>query len=148
MDIKIEGFVETDANYMRTALNLRYEIFTEEFKIDKYYEFDGLDKDATHYLLFVDMLPVGVARWRRVNNELFIDRFGIRKNYRSKGFAFLFLKYIVDELIPSKLPIYLLGFPANKNFHDFVGFTEIVEEMEQEGKTFIKLKYLHKETYG
>jgi predicted GNAT family N-acyltransferase len=148
MDIKIEGFVETNANYMRTALNLRYEIFTEEFKIDKYYEFDGLDKDATHYLMFVDMLPVGVARWRKVNNELFIDRFGIHTNYRNKGFAFLFLKYIINELLPSKLPIYLLGFPGNKNFHDFVGFTEIVEEMEQGGITFIKLKYHYKETYG
>ncbi len=148
MDIKIEGFVETNANYMRTALNLRYEIFTEEFKIDKYYEFDGLDKNATHYLMFVDMLPVGVARWRKVNNELFIDRFGIQKNYRSKGLAFLFLKFIIEELLPSKLPVYLLGFPGNKNFYDFVGFTEIVEEMEQGGITFIKLKYHHKETYG
>ncbi len=148
MDIKIEGFVETNANYMRTALNLRYEIFTEEFKIDKYYEFDGLDKNATHYLMFVDMIPVGVARWRKVNNELFIDRFGIHKNYRNKGFAFMFLKFIIEELFPSKLPVYLLGFPGNKNFHDFVGFTEIVEEMEQGGITFIKLKYHHKETYG
>ncbi len=148
MDIKLEGFVESNSNYMRTALNLRYEIFTEEFGIDKYYEFDGLDKDATHYLLFVDMLPVGVARWRKVQQELFIDRFGIQKQYRSKGFAFLFLKYIVSELIPSKLPIYFLGFPTNQKFHDFVGFTEIVEEMEQGGVNFIKLKYNYKETYG
>lgn len=148
MDIKIEGFTEQSSNYMRTALNLRYDIFTEEFGIDKYYEFDGLDKDATHYLMFVDMLPVGVARWRKVHNELFIDRFGIHKNYRNKGFAFLFLKYIVSELVPSKLPIYLLGFQNIIKFYEFVGFTEIVEEMEQDGLTFIKLKYNYKESYG
>ncbi len=148
MDIKIEGFVESNTGYMRTALNLRYEIFTEEFKIDKYYEFDGLDKDATHYLLFVDMLPVGVARWRRVNNEIFIDRFGVHKDFRNQGFAFVFLKYIISEVIPSKLSVYLLGFPRNKKFYDFIGFSETVEEIEQGGISFIKLKYNHKEAYG
>ena len=148
MDIKLEGFVESNTNYMRTALNLRYEIFTNEFKIDKFYEFDGLDSDATHYLLFVDMLPVGVARWRRVSDYLFIDRFAIAKNYRSRGFALLFIKYIIYELHPSKLPIYLLGFPKYKAFYDFIGFNEIIEEIEQGGLMLQKLKYNHKETYG
>lgn len=148
MDIKIEGFVESNAKYMRTALNLRYEIFTEEFKIDKYYEFDGLDKEATHYLMFVDMIPIGVARWRKLNNELFIDRFGIYKNYRNKGFAFLFLKFIIEELIPSKFAITLLGLPANQKFYDFVGFTEVIEEIQQGEHHFIKLKYHYTETYG
>ena len=148
MDIKLEGFIESNENYMRTALNLRYEIFTEEFGIDKYYEFDGLDKEATHYLMFVDMLPVGVARWRKLDSGLYIDRFGIHKNYRNKGFAFLFIKYIVEELLPARRDIFLLGFPKNKVFYDFVGFTEIAEEIEQGGVEFIKLKYHHKEAYG
>ena len=148
MDIKLEGFVESNANYMRTALNLRYEIFTEEFGIDKYYEFDGLDKDATHYLMFVDMLPVGVARWRKVDNVLYIDRFGIQKNYRNKGFAFLFIKFIIEELLPAHKDIFLLGFPRNKVFYEFVGFTEIAEEIEQDDISFVKLKYHHKEAYG
>jgi len=141
MDIKIEAFGENNSNYMRAALNLRFEIYTEELKIDKFREFDGLDKDATHYLLFVDMLPVGVCRWRREQDHLIIDRFGIKKNSRGNGYGFLLLKYVINELALSKSDIQILAVRESIPFLNVIGFKDIVEEIGYDDIELLKLLF-------
>ncbi len=139
MDLKIEVFSQKNAKYMRTALNLRFEIYTEDLNIDKFQEFDGLDDQATHYLIFVDMLPVGVCRWRKVQNNIIIDRFGIKKEYRGKGYGFLFLKYVIDEVVVSKFDIQILSVEKSIPFLNVLGFKEIVEEIDLAGIKLVKL---------
>jgi predicted GNAT family N-acyltransferase len=141
MDLKIEAFGENNSNYMRAALNLRFEIYTEELKIDKFREFDGLDKDATHYLLFVDMLPVGVCRWRREQDHLIIDRFGIKKNSRGNGYGFLLLKYVINELALSKSDIQILAVRECIPFLNVIGFKDIVEEIGYDDIELLKLLF-------
>ena len=139
MDLKIEVFNSKNTKFLQTSLNLRYEIYTDELKIDKFQEFDGLDDNATHYIIFIDMMPVGIARWRKLEDYILIDRFGIKKEYRGKGYGFLLLKYIVDEISISKFDIQLLTLENESAFIDIIGFTKIVEEIELSGLKMLKL---------
>jgi len=141
MDIKIEAFGENSGNYMRAALNLRFQIYTEELNIDKFREFDGLDKEATHYLLFVDMLPVGVCRWRKEQDHIIIDRFGIKKNNRGNGYGFLLLKFVINELVQSKSEIQILAVRESIPFLNVIGFKDIVEEIGYDDIELVKLLF-------
>jgi len=141
MEIKIETFGETSGNYMRTALNVRFEIYTKELNIDKFNEFDGLDKESTHYLLFYDMVAAGVCRWRKVEDYIYIDRFGIKKEFREKGLAVLLLKYVVNELIPSKREIQILSIKNSIPFFNLNGFNKIIEEIDLSGTELVKILF-------
>lgn len=141
MDIKIEAFGEANSNYMRAALNVRFQIYTEELGIDKFREFDGLDQNATHYLLFVDMLPVGVCRWRKEQKHIIIDRFAIKKSYRGNGYGFLLLKFVINELAPSKTQIQILAVRESLPFLNVIGFKDVVEEIGYDDVELLKLIY-------
>lgn len=136
MNIIIEAFTDNRGNYLRTALNIRFDIYTDELNIDKFREFDGLDKKATHYLIFIDKMPAGVCRWRKEKDYILIDRFGIKKEYRGNGYGVLLLKYVVNELTQSKKEIQILATEESVSFFNFLGFNKVVDELEVSGKKF------------
>lgn len=98
MDIKIEGFYIENSEYYQMTLNLRKEIFVDEFGFDKHLEFDGKDDTATHYIVLFDGKPVGCARWIEYSDKLRIDRIGILKNYRKWGLGLILIKFIKNEI--------------------------------------------------
>jgi predicted GNAT family N-acyltransferase len=102
MDIKIEGFYIDKPEYFKMCLDLRYEIFVEELGFEKHLEFDGNDKNATHYLVMVDARAVGCARLLEDYEKIRIDRFGIHKAFRGSGLALLLFKFIKKEIIVVK----------------------------------------------
>lgn len=141
MDIKIEAFGDNIENYMQTALNVRFNIYSEELNIDKFSEFDGLDKESTHYLLYADMMPAGVCRWRKEESHILIDRFGIKKEYRGKGYGVLLLKYVVNELLPSKKEVQILAIDNSVSFLNLLGFKKVVEQLEVSNIKLVKLLF-------
>ncbi len=147
MDIKIEAFGDGNQSYMRTALNVRFNIFTEELGIDKFTEFDGLDNKATHYLMFVDMNPVGVCRWRKDEDNIIIDRFGIKKEYRGNGYGFLLFKYVLNELVSSKMKIKIVTTKKSIPFFNFLGIKKNVEELDFSEKNFVKFSFEQSSRY-
>ncbi len=47
---------------------IRYEVFVMEQNVSSDSEMEGLDSQATHYLLMVDNHPVGTTRVRLIND--------------------------------------------------------------------------------
>lgn len=141
MDIKIEAFGGDNSQYLQSALNIRFEIYTQELNVNKFTEFDGLDNDSTHYLIFYDMIPAGICRWRKVEDYIYIDRFGIKKEFRNKGLAVLLLKHVVNELILSKKDIILLTTNNSFTFLKLLGFFKIVDVIKLSEIEFFKLQY-------
>lgn len=107
MNIYISTF-NYEEELFKTASDLRHKIFVDEFKNDKFLEFDTFDLEAIHYVLFFNNLPVGVARAAIVDDKYTIDRFGILKQYRSKGFGTLLLRFITTDLIHANKDIIVL----------------------------------------
>jgi len=87
------------------------------------------------------MIPAGVCRWRRVDDYIYIDRFGIKKEFRGKGLAVLLLKYVVEELIPSKKEILIITPNSNFSFLRLNGFFNVQDAFKISGIEYYKLKY-------
>jgi predicted GNAT family N-acyltransferase len=116
MDIKIEGFYVESVDFYQMTLDIRKEVFVDEFGFDKHLEFDGKDSIATHYIVLFDGKAVGCARWINDESKLRIDRFGILKSYRAWGLGLLLIKFIKHELVAVKKKIELLSTSDNVVF--------------------------------
>ena len=124
MDIKVEGFYTENSEYYQFGLNLRQEIFVDEYGFDKHLEFDGRDKEATHYIVLLDGIPVAYARWIDDGSKIRIDRFGVAKEFRSQGFGLLLVKFVKKEVLPSKKIIELLSVSESVVFFIQQGFKD------------------------
>jgi len=62
-----------------------------------------------HYIILVDGIEAGCARWIENSEFLKIDRFGVEKNFRSIGLGLLLNKFIKRDLTGSKKVIELLS---------------------------------------
>ena len=124
MELKIEGFGYENTDSLKLSLELRSQIFVQELGFDKHLEFDGRDFKAMHYLLFYNSIPAGVARWCQKNDEIIIDRFGILSQFRKKGLGLVFIKFLIEDILPSKKKILLHTSVENASFFTQFGFKD------------------------
>jgi predicted GNAT family N-acyltransferase len=125
MQIEVFGFDPEENELLKEALDIRFEVFVQEQNVDKRIEYDGLDSEATHYLVKVNEKFAGTARWRETENGIKLERFAVRKAFRGRGLATVLLKFILHELIPSGKLIYLHAQDAVENFYEFYGFKRV-----------------------
>jgi len=141
MELKIEGFAYDNSEIYKLSLELRNQIFVQELGFDKHLEFDGKDFKAMHYLLSYNQIPAGVARWNQKNDEIVIDRFGILSQYRKNGFGLVFIKFIINEILPSKKKILLYTTNENALFFTQYGFKDLHITEQLGAKSFQILNY-------
>jgi predicted GNAT family N-acyltransferase len=134
MHISVHGFHADNVDLFQKSLDLRQNIFVEELKFDKFLEFDGLDENAMHYLLFFDDIAVGIARWIDDDDKLRIDRFGIQREFRNRGLGLLLIKYIKREVSPVKKTIDLLATNDSVLFFIQQGFKDSSQFVSFGGK--------------
>ena len=123
MVIEINSFPFDDDEYIQDVLDLRTKIFVKDLGVSKFKEFDGLDKEAVHYVVKYDGKVVGTARWRETEFGIIIERFVIDSEFRGKYLGVLLIRFILDELIVSSKRIYLHSTESAVKFfqhNDFV----------------------------
>ena len=64
---------------------IREKVFIEEQKVTSQLEWDGMDKDAIHFLAFKDKKGVGCARAFVIQNRMQLGRMAVLKEYRGEG---------------------------------------------------------------
>ncbi len=64
---------------------IREKVFIEEQKVTSQLEWDGMDKDAIHFLAFKDKKGVGCARAFVIQNRMQLGRMAVLKKYRGEG---------------------------------------------------------------
>lgn len=128
LTIKIESFTHENKEYIQHSYRIRNIVFVEEQGVDKFLEYDGLDNEAIHYLVFYNNTPVCTGRWRETEEGIKLERFAVLKEYRGKALASLMLRYMMEELILSKKKIYMHAQSGAVSFYKAHGF-EIVGEM-------------------
>lgn len=123
MVIEIQSFSSKNKILFNEAIKIRFNVFVNEFKVDKDLDYDGNDFDATHYIVKVDNEHIGTSRWREYENCIYIERFTILKEYRKNGFGTVLLNFILKELKNAKQPIYIftpkkyIPYYQKLNFH-------------------------------
>jgi predicted GNAT family N-acyltransferase len=64
---------------------IREKVFIEEQKVTSQLEWDGMDKDAIHFLAFKDKKAVGCARVFVMQNRMQLGRMAVLREYRGEG---------------------------------------------------------------
>lgn len=136
MLVQIEGFSAENDELLKIAYHIRNVVFVQEQNVDKNIEYDGLDFDATHYLVYVNEKPAATARWRETESGIKLERYAVLKNYRGKGLGGLLLRFMLEEVIPSGKEIYLHAQSAASKFYSCHGF-------KTEGKKFYEADIEH-----
>jgi predicted GNAT family N-acyltransferase len=125
MIIEILSFSYENKELFKKAIKIRFSVFTDEQGVDKDLEFDGLDPDAVHFLVNIDSEPAAVARWRETDEGVKIERMAVLKKFRHLGIGNLLLRYIVQDVLPSKRKIYLHAQTQVVNFYKLNHFETV-----------------------
>jgi predicted GNAT family N-acyltransferase len=133
--LKFNGYSEL----LNIALNIRREVFVEEQQIDSSLEFDGMDNNCEHYLLYSDKVPIATSRLRKTNEGLKIERFAVLKNYRNVGFGKLLLDKILNDNLKTGERIYLNSQNSALSFYKKNGFKIIGDKFYEAGIEHYKM---------
>jgi len=81
---------------LEACFNIRNQVFTNEQNVDPKIERDSKEAVATHFLAFSDKMPVGTARFFKVNEDSAkISRVAVLSKYRGKQIG----KVLINEII-------------------------------------------------
>jgi predicted GNAT family N-acyltransferase len=80
---------------IETCFKLRENIFIKGQNVPLDREKDEYDSMATHFLLFYEQIPIGVARIVRDGSTAVVGRLGVLNEYRGKKFGY----FLMDEII-------------------------------------------------
>ena len=65
--------------------NIREKVFIQEQKVTPELEWDGMDENAMHFLVFKDEEAIGCARAVMIKNYMQLGRMAVLKEYRGQG---------------------------------------------------------------
>jgi len=129
-----------DENFFKQASDIRYQVFVDELKYNKFNEFDSYDFTALHFLVLMNQKPVASARARELEHEFVIEKLAVLKQFRSKSIGSMLLRYVINDILNSKKNIVIEIENNLKSFFEFHGFaTKITKEVEN--KKIIKMYY-------
>jgi predicted GNAT family N-acyltransferase len=139
--IRVTSFSFSDSAQMDVANEIRRKVFVVEQQVSREEEYDSFEESSIHYLVLVDEVPVGTARWRITKDGIKLERFAVLKEYRNSGAGTAVLKKVLEDVIPLEKKIYLNAQIAAINFYLKEGFA-------MEGDEFIEANIRHyKMTY-
>jgi len=68
-----------------SLIMIREKVFIEEQKVTSQLEWDGMDENAMHFLVFKDEEAIGCARAVVIKNYMQLGRMAVLKEYRGQG---------------------------------------------------------------
>jgi len=98
MSITIEKFSTCNTFFFERATRIRTEVFVNEQNVPAELEYDGLDNEAVHFLLFYEGMPCVTARYRAIDGKYKLERFATLKEYRGKNLGANLLHHILSDL--------------------------------------------------
>jgi predicted GNAT family N-acyltransferase len=120
--IQITSFQSADTARLAIALDIRTAVFIDGQNVPPELEHDGMEHEATHYLLYLDDKPIGTARWRKTEKGIKLERFAILEELRNKGYGEVILKKVLADAITHGDLIYLHAQADAVNFYLRNGF--------------------------
>lgn len=90
---------------LKQTFSIRRHVFVNEQHVHQDLEFDGLDDDAVHFIMYYNKKPIGCARIRAFEDTAKLERIAVLPDYRMKGFG-------------TCITNYLISYCTTKNFHE------------------------------
>jgi len=125
------------------AFDVRQDVFVDEQDVSEAEEWDGLDDDAIHYVLYDGGRPVGTARLRMPESGLAkVERVAVRSEHRGEGLGRRLMDLLESEarkqgcsrvLLYAQVPVEefyeKLGYETTSDVFDEAGIPHV--EMEK-----------------
>jgi predicted GNAT family N-acyltransferase len=134
--LKTISFSFSDHAHMDAANEIRRKVFVEEQQVSREEEYDSFEESSIHYLVYLNDVHVGTARWRITRDGIKLERFAVLQEYRNSGAGTVILKKILEDVIPLEKKIYLNAQITAINFYLKAGFVK-------EGDEFIEANIRH-----
>lgn len=134
--VKVIRFDIRDKKFFEEAKKIRFDVFVKEQYLDKFLEYDGLDRQSTLYLITKDDKAIGTARWRTTYDGIKLERFAILKEYRKKNIGKYLLDKILKDIQHLDMDVYLNACVSAVKFFEQKGF--IIE-----GEKFTEVEIEH-----
>jgi len=133
--IKIKKFQFTNTELMKTAHNIRYDVFVIGQNCPEEIEWE-FEEESTHFLVFDNKEAVATARHRKTNNGYKLERFAVLDSKRGNGYGHIVLKAILEDLSNFNENIYMHAQEDVIPFYEKMGFVK-------EGNLFIEANIKH-----
>lgn len=86
-----------DQGVLQEAFRIRREVFVLEQKVDESEEYEFED-ESTHFIAMIDGQYAGTARWRITDKGVKLERFAVKKEFRSLGIGSHLLSTIINDI--------------------------------------------------
>ena len=133
--IEIKKFQFKNTDLMKTAHNIRHEVFVIGQNCPEEIEWE-FEEESTHFLVFDNKEAVATARHRETENGYKLERFAVLENKRGNGYGNIVLKAILEDLSSFKGNIYMHAQEDVIPFYEKMGF-------EKEGGLFVEANIIH-----
>ena len=87
-----------DEEKMKAAFKIREVVYIEEQKVDRAEEFDEFEEECRHFLVEVNDMSAGTARWRTTDKGIKLERFAVLKEFRGKGIGSLLMEAVLEDI--------------------------------------------------
>ena len=113
----------------RPLTMIREKVFIEEQKVTPQLEWDGLDEEAIHFLVYKDEKAIGCARALVIENHMQLGRMAVLKEHRHQGIgSALIEKAITTSKLNQLSSIYISAQCHAIDFYTKFGF-EVTSEI-------------------
>ena len=86
---------------------VRNEVFVLEQGVSETDEYDEFESSARHYLITKNDVTCGVARWRKTDKGIKLERFAVLSKFRRSGVGKRLVKEVLKDVLPMRQKIYL-----------------------------------------
>jgi predicted GNAT family N-acyltransferase len=140
MESKINRVIQAKSpTEIDQVFDIRTEVFVKEQKCLPSEEFDELDAEAKHYLLFEGDVPVATGRYRKTEKGIKLERIATLESARGKGYASIIVNHLLAEAsaaYPNCSYYYLHAQVSVMPLYSSLGF-------QAYGETFIEADIVH-----
>ena len=136
--IEIKKFQFTNTELMKTAHNIRYDVFVIGQNCPEEIEWE-FEEESTHFLVFDNKEAVATARYRKTENGYKLERFAVLENKRGNGYGNVVLKAILEDLSSFKGNIYMHAQENVIPFYEKMGFVKEGDLFEEANITHYKM---------
>ena len=113
----------------RPLTMIREKVFIDEQKVTPQLEWDGLDEEAIHFLVYKDEKAIGCARALVIENHMQLGRMAVLKEHRHQGIgSALIEKAITTSKLNQLSSIYISAQCHAIDFYTKFGF-EVTSEI-------------------
>ncbi len=132
----------TNDNELRSALEIRRQVFVQEQGVSEGLEYDGHDDEALHMVVSNDDTVIGTARVRFLTTgQAKIERIAILKPFRRRGIGRNIISFLKRELENKQIEhVVLHAQYAVTAFYKSCGFVEIGQPFWEDGIKHIKMQ--------